>query len=297
MNLRRISSQLLFVSCLAPFAAGCEDDASPTNTTDTAVDTGGEDAQPEADTAGPGDIGADTGAADSATDTADTSAPDTAATCDFEEPPCSDQQISALDFSDEASGGPITEEGTVAGEFLTHIDATAGGFQGTLGYTYAAFTDEGLVTLPLSDEASLESMDWDIAFRRFVIRLNSGVSGPSCVLGGRTAAATTWDGLTAMPANVNLREEQYFIGDACEYVPETSGIGSPQTILSSYWSYGGCVAMTGNIYVVQLRDGRRVKVRVESYYNPDAQAKCDETDSAPTPNGSGNIRMRWAFID
>ncbi len=298
MHLLRLPSKLL-ITALAPMAIsfGCEDDAAttPNTTADTSESDSAADTV-EADTAQGDTAQADTGPAEADTTEATDTTP-VAPQCDFEEPPCSDQQISALSFSDEASGGDISEEGTTQGEFLSHVDATAGGFQGTLGYTYAKFTDTGLEAVPMSDEESLESMDWDIAFRRFVIRLNSGVSGPSCVLGGRTSPSTTWEGLTALPENINLREEQYFTGDACEYVPETSGIGSPQTILSSFWSYGGCVAMTGNLYVVQLRDGRRVKLEVVSYYKPESQEQCHETGSAPGSNGAGNVRMRWAFID
>lgn len=272
---------MVTMAAMLSFAVGCESDDKPADndTTDTT----------EADTA------PDT------TDTAPDTTPDvtevTGPRCEYTEPSCSDEQIALLQLSDEKTGGDITEEGTTAGEFTSHIDATAGGFNGTLGYTYARFTDAGLVTVDISDEESLESMDWDIAFRRYIARLNSGVSGPSCVEGGRTATGTTFEGLTAVPENLTFRAEQYFTADGCEYVPETSGIGSPLTILSSYWNYEGCVGMSGNIYVVKLRDGRSVKLQFQSYYTPSIQTTCNDTGSAPTPNGAGNIRLRWAFID
>ncbi len=110
-------------------------------------------------------------------------------------------------------------------------------------------------------------------------------------------AGTEFDALTAVPQKLTLRKEQYFSADGCEYVPDTSGIGSPQTVLSSFWSYPGCVAMSGNIYVLALADGRHVKLQVLSYYTPSVQDICDETGAAPTPNGSGNLRIKWAFID
>lgn len=272
----------------------CGDATKPATTTDTVAS---DDTAIADDTAVAADVAPDA-ADDVARDVApDVTADTTAPLCSFEPPLCSDEQIGALGFSDQASGGAITEEGTIAGDFRTHVDATAGGFNGTLGYTYARFTDTGLERVDLSDEGSLDAMDWDIAFRRYIIRLNSGVSGPSCVTGGRTGPTTTWDGLTARPEAITYHAEQYYIGEACEYVPEPSGIGSPQTVLSSFWSYPGCVAMTDFIYVVALRDGRHVKVQVLSYYDPDAQKTCNTTDAAPTPNGSGNIRMRWAFLD
>lgn len=276
------------ISVVVALVVGCDDD-KPANTKDT-TDTQDVSDVAEGDTAE--EVSPET------SDTTEEVSPEvTGPRCEYTEPKCSDEQIGLLQLSNVSNGGAIVEEGTTAGEFLSYIDATAGGFNGTLGYTYARFTDGGLVTVDLSDEDALESMDWDIAFRRYVARLNSGVSGPSCVEGGRTAPNTTFEGLTEVPASLTFRAEQYFTEDGCEYVPETSGIGSPQTVLSSFWKYEGCVGMTGNIYVVRLRDGRHVKLEVKSYYTPSVQVTCDQTGSAPTPTGAGNVRMRWAFID
>lgn len=303
----RLVTRSLFVGATLVGFTACDDDgeAKPTDTAaDTSPDTASdtvetpdvtEDTAPDAVP----DVAEDTTPTDTAPDTAaDTDTPETVAPgCEPTEPLCTDEQIATLQLSDEASGGAITEEGTEPGVFITHIDATAGGFNGTLGYTYARFTDAGLEAVELSDEDAFESTDWDIAARRFVLRLNSGVAGPSCVLGGRTAPSTTFDTLGEVPDNIVMRAEQYFTADGCEYVPDTSGIGSPQTVLSSFWSYSGCVAMTDYVYVIQLANGRHVKLQVLSYYSPQVQETCDKTDAAPTPNGSGNIRIKWAYLD
>jgi len=217
--------------------------------------------------------------------------------CEPHEPACSDQQISTLQLSDEATGGDISEEGTTPGVFVSHVDATAGGFNGTLGYTYARFTETGLVAVDLSDEDALESSAWDIAFRRFVARLNSGVSGPSCVTAARLQTGTEFGAIKSVPANLTYHEEAYFTGTGCTYVDDGAGIGSPGTVLSSYWRYVSCVRMTGDVFIVALADGRHVKVQFLSYYTPAVQEECDEDGSAPTPNGAGNVRVQWAFLD
>ena len=80
-------------------------------------------------------------------------------------------------------------------------------------------------------------------------------------------------------------------------VPDTSGIGAPQTVLSSFWSYPGCVAMTGNVYVIALASGRHVKLQVASYYSPESQQACDEQGMATDPSTAANLRIRWAFVD
>ena len=55
--------------------------------------------------------------------------------------------------------------------------------------------------------------------------------------------------------------------------------------------------MTGNVYVVQLADGRHVKLQVASYYSPAAQTQCDTQGTLPGVTGSGNVRIRWAYLD
>ncbi len=209
---------------------------------------------------------------------------------------CIDQSISMLDLFDTASPSAITEEGTTAGEFTTLVDATGGGFMPSQSFVYAKFTEAGLTKVAIDDEAAFESSDWDIAFRRYVVRLNSGVSGPSCVQGARTAPGTTFDALASVPTTLTYHVEEYFTS-TCEFVPDGSGIGAPGSVLSSFWTYPGCVAMSGYVYVVALADGRHVKLQVLSYYSPAAQASCDTSATVPMPSGAGSIRVRWAFLD
>ncbi|MEM1415395.1 MAG: HmuY family protein [Myxococcota bacterium] len=209
--------------------------------------------------------------------------------------PCQDESISTLGLFDTVSDALITEE-TPAPDFVHHIDTTAGGLSPTESYVYARFTDEGLLKVDLDDESALETPGWDIAFRRFIIRLNSGVSGPSRVAAARTEAGTTFEGLTSVPDGLTYREEAYFT-DTCEYVSGGSGIGDPAVALASFWTYPGCVQMTGNVFVVRTETGRSVKLEVLSYYVEENQDRCDETGEITFPSGSGNVRIRWAFLD
>lgn len=210
--------------------------------------------------------------------------------------PCVDEQLSQLDLFDTVNPAVITEEGTTPGEFLSWIDATGGGRMPTESFVYARFTDDGLTKVEIGDEDAFASTDWDISFRRFLIRLNSGVSGPSCVTAGRTAPGTTFESVTAVPSALSYRVEEYFT-ESCELVPDGSGLGSPATALSSYWSYPGCVSMTGNVYVIELASRRHVRFEVVGYYPLDIQAQCDATMTIPTPSNAANFRVRWSFLD
>lgn len=208
---------------------------------------------------------------------------------------CTDQQVMQLRLFDTPNPSTITAEGNEGGVFRSLIDARAGGAMATQGYVYARFAPTGLEKVELSDEAAFTSMDWDIAIRRYVVRINSGVGGPSCVTAARTAPGTDFGTLTRAPDGVEYRTEAYFT-DTCELVNDGSGIGAPGTALASFWSYRSCVEMSGNVFVLRLRDGRAVKLQVSSYYDPAAQETCNATGMVPTPNGAGNVRMRWSFL-
>jgi len=211
--------------------------------------------------------------------------------------PCSDQVFLGLDLQADIAPGLIQNTAEADG-WRSHIDATAGGFAAPDpdSYVYGVFTSAGLTKVDLSDEDSLDSMDWDIGFRRYMIRINSGNSGPSCVRAAYIAG-TSYDALTAVPPGLEglLRVDEYF-NASCELIPDSSGLGSPDTALSGFWVYTVCVSMTGNVYVLELRSGRHLKLEVTNYYNDAAQAQCQSGTAPPQPNDSANIRMRWAFL-
>lgn len=216
--------------------------------------------------------------------------------CDPVPPSCVDEQIPQLDLKETVNAAAVSTEPLDGGLFRTTIDATGGGLTPTESYVYLRFTDTGLEPVAVSDQDAFESTEWDLAARRFVIRLNSGVAGPSCVTGARTAGGTELETLTVEPDGLTHRTEAYFQPD-CSFVSDGSGIGSPATALSSFWSYTSCVQMTGNVYVLTLADGRKVKLEVETYYTPENQEACDTTGSVPSPSGSGNLQLLWGWLD
>src|SRR5262245_25834784 len=108
------------------------------------------------------------------------------ARCQATAPECQDQQIMQLRLFTDPNPDGFTEEGA-APTFTTRVDARAGGLMPTRSFVYLSFSETGMVKRDLGDEAALASTDWDLALRRYVIRLNSGVSGSSCVEAARTA--------------------------------------------------------------------------------------------------------------
>lgn len=211
---------------------------------------------------------------------------------------CSDQVIQGLDLKTGVAPGLIQNAADGTG-FLSTIDSRGGGFPPTQSYIYARFTDTGLDKLPLDDMQALDSMDWDIAFRRFVIRINSGDSGPACVAGATLPNSTTYASVTSVPTGIGYEEDDFVDRPpTCAWTPDGSGLdSSPRTYLSSYYDYTSCVSMTGRTFIVKPGNGRRLKLTVTTYYATEAgQASCDSSGSSGGALG-GTIRLRWAFLE
>jgi hypothetical protein len=194
--------------------------------------------------------------------------------------------------------GLIETTAEADGVFDVDVDATAGGFEGDDGWVYGKFTDDGLVKVELLDDAAFDSLDWDIAFRRFIIRLNSGYSGPSCVSAARTAPDTDFDALACVPEGLTFNTEDTFMSDPedCTQIDDGSGLpGAPGVVLQNWWEYPGCVATTGNVFVLGLADGRHAKLVVTQYYAGEgAQEECNEFGDAA--GESARIKLRWGFL-
>ncbi len=225
-------------------------------------------------------------------------------TCTPTAVPCSDEIFQDLDFQTTVAPGLITSTDEGGGVWSVHVDATAGGFGANPpdAFVYANFADTGLVKVDLDDDSALDSSGWQVAFRRFIIRINSGASGSSCTVVAPLSAANTFDSITEVPPNLvadpSLYREDDFYTPSCALIPDTFGLGSPATAMIGYWSYNNCLEMTGRVFILELSNGRHVKVEISSYYDPAVQAVCEAGNWPPAGSfGSGNIRLKWAFLD
>ncbi|MCK8498799.1 HmuY family protein [Myxococcus fulvus] len=212
---------------------------------------------------------------------------------------CAEQTIDTLSLRTVVNTGVVREEGTTSGEFLTFVDSTAGGLNPTMSYTYLRFTATGAEQVQIHDHQALVSQDWDIAVRRYTMRVNSGTSGPSCVSVAKVAEGTPFAQVAAVDSSWTFETEKWWDDSSgtCTLIPDDSGLNGPKTALGAFWEYPvRCVQMTGQVFAVRLADGRHVKLEVMGYYEPAAQQTCNETGAAPTPSGSGSIRIKWAFL-
>lgn len=241
------------------------------------------------DTGNPADSG------DSA-DTGDTGSTLDAVCTEAVEPTCIDDMILDLSLQDnKTSDGEVVT--TVDGaDFVTTVDASAGGSDNAdrNAWTYVSFGVDGATRIDLDDETALENMDWDLALKRYIIRVNSGDSGPSCV-GVDTESRMTYEEITAVPDGATYLQDDFYT-DACAYQEDNSGLpSSPDVAMHDWWEYPRrCVEMTMTPFVVQKADGHIFKIVVESYYGED-QADCAD-DGQSTALG-GYFILRWKMLN
>lgn len=256
---------VLFVTCLAALATACGD--LPAD--DEIVDAG---APPEPVDAGP------------------------PPPCEPVEPSCRRYAPNLLRFGTSVAPGFVTNASDGAG-WTSELDATSSRTAATrASYLYVRFDpDEGLQKVPITDAQSLDSTEWDFAFRRFSVRINSGDSGPSCVNASRVDPRIGFDDVASPIEALSWRTDDFF-SNACTLIPDGSGLGFPDTALSSYYAFGQCLQMTKRVYLLRLRSGRHVKLLIESVYTPDQQANCDAGGHVPFFS-AGNVRLRWSFVD
>lgn len=180
---------------------------------------------------------------------------------------------------------PITAvsegEVTSTGEQVAVIDATAGGPPNAADrpYIYVSLSGSSIEKVALSDVDARRNVLWDLAFKRAVIRSNSGDSGPGDV---RVAVvgASSLDDVTELPAADQFREDDW-VSDDCEY--NAGQIGEPATAIGTWYDYDvdtNRLAPSEVVYVLERPDGSAVKLAIRSYYDDEGT--------------SGHYEIAWA---
>jgi hypothetical protein len=208
---------------------------------------------------------------------------------------CEDDIILDLSLHDDKIADGVVDTETDGDDFVSVVDATAGGFGQSANnpFVYLKFDDDGLTQVEIDDETALESQDWDVAARRFIVRVNSGSSGPSCVK-ARTFPELDYEDLDTVPDGTTYFEDDFYSAD-CTIINDSSGLeGSPQVVLGPWWHYQDCVATTNTPALIQLADGRVVRWVVEAYYET-GQDGCNNNGASGT--NSGMFTWRWGFVE
>ncbi len=186
--------------------------------------------------------------------------------CEQVAPSCIDDMILDLSLHDDkTNNGAVTTEAD-GDDFVTTVDANAGGSSNASNraWVYFRFDADGTAKVETDDESALESSEWHVAMRRFIVRLNSGDSGPSCVSAAELSRQSYAD-VASVPDGAEFAVEDFY-DDSCAIQEDDSGLpGSPDVALGSWWTYTDAIEPTLVPFLVQVEDGRVLKLVIEGY--------------------------------
>lgn len=145
-----------------------------------------------------------------------------------------------------------------------YVDGSAGGFMPTEARVYVKLATATRVDI--TDTQAATSMDWDLAFKRYVIFQNSGDAGPG--MGGTLAVSKAFDQVTMADATGKTLLAEQFTDKDCN--PITDMLGGVNTTMSTWYDYDMqtmAVTPKANVtYVIRSASGVLYKLAIQSYY-------------------------------
>jgi hypothetical protein len=199
---------------------------------------------------------------------------------------CSAALRQALSLVERASLAQVRVLSQGDDEMLIYVDATTGGIerQQTEPWVYLSLATGERVAL--TDFEALESKSWDLAFKRAVLRTNSGDSGPG--LGGAIGVQSSWAGLDLSRAQtLDLQSESWFDSE-CNLL--TDAAGGVMTTFSAWNVYDEAThtlaPAPGVLYALRGGEGKLYKLQILDYYS--------NADGTTGARDGGNYRFRVA---
>lgn len=236
--------------------AGCGSSDDPVA---TAADTG----VAVTDTGGSTDTGAapvDTGAP--ATDTGAPAA-DTA-------PSCTSARDTALKPVEKVSTGEIKTLETVGEVKTLYVDASAGGSAMSSMNPWTYLDLATATRVDVNDKAALTAATWDLAFKRPLLRANSGDSGSGS--GGAVfLKGKAFDTVTGADAKAAMPVAEDWFDDMCTLKADATG--AIKTTFDGWYVYEMAtmkLTPAAGTWIVRGAKGALYRVEIQTYYaNPD----------------------------
>lgn len=182
---------------------------------------------------------------------------------------CGDAPITDWPLN-EAVSSESASSSTADGVTTYTVEATAGGSGASAENPFIYLDLSTGEKVEVNDLEAYANSDWDLAFKRYIIRTNSQDSGPGDVSVAKIAD-TTFADVTAAP-EASAFEQDVSYNDSCE--PLTDPIGSLKTAFNhlnpmkntgSWYEYPGLTPTEGDIYVVDVPEEATYKMEIEAW--------------------------------
>jgi hypothetical protein len=199
--------------------------------------------------------------------------------------PCSGALKQALSLVDEVSTATVSVLSQSGSELVVYVDATAGGINGGDQNPWVYISLATGAAVPVGDLDALTSLDWDLALKRFVIRTNSGDSGPG--QGGSIRVTLGWDDVDQSTLGSRQVAVEDWFDDECMLTVDAD-TGELITTFSGWSEYNEATHVLGPadvVYLTQGADGTLYKVAILDYYS---------TPTGASGNVAGRYRLRIA---
>ncbi len=178
---------------------------------------------------------------------------------------CSAARAQLLGALDTVSSGTVQVVSEASGVKTLYVDATAGGQNGAPTHPWTFIALGSATKAAVTDVSSLESLAWDLAFKRAQIYTNGGEGGP-----GKGAAVfldKDFANVTSADLTGAAFASEEFFDDDCN--PTVDLTGAASTSFSTWYNYDDqthVLSPVAGTWLVRGATGKFFKLSFESYY-------------------------------
>lgn len=179
---------------------------------------------------------------------------------------CTSALRESLGLVDEVATAAVTVLDQADDELVLYVDATAGGINGADTHPWLYLSLKTGAKVAVSDLDALHSLDWDIAFKRFIIRTNSGDSGPGA--GGAIRVSLPFEQVDRSTlGDTEVPGEQWFDSDCMLTLDPNGELVTTYSGWSEYNAATHVLNAANATFITSGADGGLYKVAIVDYYS------------------------------
>jgi hypothetical protein len=197
---------------------------------------------------------------------------------------CTSALRQELSLVQMVSMGVVSTLSGDASDRTLYIDASAGGVSGGDKNPWVYISLSTGQAVAIDDWAALTSKDWDLAFKRYVVRTNSGDSGPG--QGGAIRVALAWDKVTTATLGAQMLPSESLLDGNCMVNFDANGeVITTFTDWDEYDEASHVLNAADVVYITASASGKLYKVKILDYYS---------TPQGVTGGEPGHYKLRIA---